>query len=712
MTIKPGKPYPLGATWDGKGVNFSLFSENATKVELCLFDSSGQNEQRIVLTEETDFVWHVYLEGVLPGQLYGYRVHGPYEPQQGHRFNPQKLLIDPYAKLVSKPLEWNNALFGYKIGDPQEDLSFNDQDSAPFVPLGVVIDTSFSWGEDSRPAIPWHKTIIYEAHLKSLTKRMPGIAEELRGTYLGLASEPVINHLLKLGITTIELLPVHQHVDESHLVEKGLTNYWGYNSLCFFAPELRYVVKDSKLDPLAQFKTMVRTLHSVGIEVILDVVYNHTAEGNHLGPTLSFRGIDNCSYYRLVSDNPRYYMDFSGCGNSLNMRNPRVIQLIMDSLRYWVCEMHVDGFRFDLASALARELFDVDKLSTFFEVIRQDPVLSQVKLIAEPWDIGAGGYQVGNFPVGWAEWNGKYRDAVRKFWRADLGMLAEFASRISGSSDLYEQSGRKPYASINFICCHDGFTLLDLVSYNQKHNEANLEDNRDGQNENYSWNCGVEGPTDDPHVLQLRLKQRKNLLSTLFLSIGVPMLYCGDEMGHSQKGNNNCYCQDNELSWVNWQLSEQDEELLQFVCELIKIRKTEPVFQRRKFFHGRAIRGSEVRDIRWLDVNGELLTDESWNAGYIKSFGVYLAGDMIGDIDEQGNPIQGNSMLILFNSSESPLSFTLPKRREEKPWTIVFDSADTEFSQKEKEYPGGSSYMLKERSIVLFRGYRLNEAKS
>ncbi|TFE66992.1 glycogen debranching protein GlgX [Methylacidiphilum caldifontis] len=712
MTIKPGKPYPLGATWDGKGVNFSLFSENATKVELCLFDSSGQNEQRIVLTEETDFVWHVYLEGVLPGQLYGYRVHGPYEPQQGHRFNPQKLLIDPYAKLVSKPLEWNNALFGYKIGDPQEDLSFNDQDSAPFVPLGVVIDTSFSWGEDSRPAIPWHKTIIYEAHLKSLTKRMPGIAEELRGTYLGLASEPVINHLLKLGITTIELLPVHQHVDESHLVEKGLTNYWGYNSLYFFAPELRYVVKDSKLDPLAQFKTMVRTLHSVGIEVILDVVYNHTAEGNHLGPTLSFRGIDNCSYYRLVSDNPRYYMDFSGCGNSLNMRNPRVIQLIMDSLRYWVCEMHVDGFRFDLASALARELFDVDKLSTFFEVIRQDPVLSQVKLIAEPWDIGAGGYQVGNFPVGWAEWNGKYRDAVRKFWRADLGMLAEFASRISGSSDLYEQSGRKPYASINFICCHDGFTLLDLVSYNQKHNEANLEDNRDGQNENYSWNCGVEGPTDDPHVLQLRLKQRKNLLSTLFLSIGVPMLYCGDEMGHSQKGNNNCYCQDNELSWVNWQLSEQDEELLQFVCELIKIRKTEPVFQRRKFFHGRAIRGSEVRDIRWLDVNGELLTDESWNAGYIKSFGVYLAGDMIGDIDEQGNQVLGNSMLILFNSSESPLSFTLPKRREEKPWTIVFDSADTEFSQKEKEYPGGSSYMLKERSIVLFRGYRLNEAKS
>ncbi|ACD82594.1 glycogen debranching protein GlgX [Candidatus Methylacidiphilum infernorum] len=709
MIVKPGKPYPLGATWDGKGVNFALFSENAAQVELCLFDNSGQNEQRIVLREETDFIWHVYLEGVLPGQYYGYRVYGPYEPEKGHRFNPHKLLIDPYAKLLSRPFRWDKSLFGYRIGDPEEDLSFDEQDSAAFVPFSVVADTSFSWGEDRRPSIPWHKTIIYEAHVKGLTQLMPYIPEELRGTYLALASEPVVNHLLGLGVTTLELLPVHQHVDESHLVEKKLTNYWGYNTLCYFAPDLRFAVQNTKLDPLAQFKTMVRSLHAAGIEVILDVVYNHTAEGNHLGPTLCFRGIDNSSYYRLVPDKPRYYMDFSGCGNSLNMRNPRVIQLIMDSLRYWVCEMHVDGFRFDLASALARELYEVDKLSTFFEVIRQDPVLSQVKMIAEPWDIGAGGYQVGNFPVGWAEWNGKYRDAVRKFWKGDLGMLPEFATRISGSSDLYEQSGRKPYASVNFVCCHDGFTLMDLVSYNQKHNEANLEDNRDGQNDNYSWNCGVEGPTEDPSILQLRLRQRKNLLSTLFLSIGVPMLLSGDEMGHSQKGNNNCYCQDNELSWISWKLTPQEEKFLQFICELIKIRKTEPVFQRRKFFHGRAIRGSEVRDIRWLDINGEPLTDESWNTGYIKSFGVYLAGDMIGDVDEQGNPVEGNSMLIFFNGSENPVSLTLPKRREDKPWTIVFDTAKDETAPE--EYPGGSAYPLKERSLVLFRGFREKEKK-
>ncbi|KIE59435.1 glycogen debranching protein [Methylacidiphilum kamchatkense Kam1] len=707
-TALPGRTYPLGATWDGQGVNFALYAEHATKVELCLFDSTGK-ETKIPITDCTDYIWNVYIPSLAPGQLYGYRVHGPYEPQLGHRFNPHKLLLDPYAKLIKGELNWNEAVFGYKINDPQSDLSFNETDSAPYVPLSVVVDSNQSTGKkEPKPSIPWHKTIIYELHVKGFTQKNEKIPPEFRGTFLGLASKPVIDYLLNLGITAVELMPIHQHISEEHLIRKGLVNYWGYNTIGFFAPDQRFVASQTDLDPIAQFQTMVQALHAAGIEIILDVVYNHTAEGNQLGPTLCFRGIDNAAYYRLSVDNPRYYMDFSGCGNGFNMQNPRVLQLIMDSLRYWVDTMGVDGFRFDLASALARELYEVDKLSTFFDAILQDPILSQVKLIAEPWDVGDGGYQVGNFPVGWAEWNGRYRDDVRKFWKGDLGTLPEFANRLAGSSDLYEQSGRKPYASINFVTCHDGFTLTDLVSYNQKHNEANLEENRDGNNDNNSWNCGIEGPTDDPSILELRTRQRKNFLATLLFSIGVPMLLAGDELGHSQKGNNNAYCQDNELTWLDWNLEEQEKnEFLQFVIKLIKIRKEEPVFQRSKFFHGRTIRGTNIKDILWLDCDGSPLTDEKWNAGFIKSFQVYMAGDLIGDIDSEGKPIKGNSILICFNGSENDIVFKLPTRRNNRSWTRVIDTSNGQLP--EEDFPGESNYQLKNRSLVLFRGLRPKE---
>src|SRR5262245_7511330 len=578
MRVWSGQPYPLGATWDGAGVNFALFAERATKVELCLFDSPDSKREagKIALPEQTEFVWHGYLPDAHPGQLYGYRVHGPYEPAKGLRFNPNKVVLDPYAKAIGRDLTWDDSLFGYKMGDQAADLSFDDRDNAAFAPLGMVLDTAFTWGDDRPPRTPWHKTFIYEMHVKGFTKRMPGVPEELRGTYAGLAHEAAIEHLQNLNVTAVELLPVYHHMDDKFLLDKKLCNYWGYNTLAYFAPDLRYASKQSARKSVQEFKTMVRSLHRAGIEVILDVVYNHTCEGNQLGSTLCWRGIDNTAYYKISPQDPRYYMDFTGCGNSLNMQHPRVLQFIMDSLRYWVLEMHVDGFRFDLASTLARELFEVDRLSTFFDIIQQDPVLSRVKLIAEPWDVGAGGYQVGNFPVQWTEWNGKYRDIVRRFWKGDGGLVSEFATRLSGSSDLFGDDGRKPYASINFVTCHDGFTLQDLVSYNGKHNNANGEGNRDGADNNDSWNCGAEGPIDDAGVNILRERQKRNLMATLLLSQGVPMLLAGDEFGHSQKGNNNTYCQDNELTWLDWELRPEQKDYLEFVRKVARIMQDQP----------------------------------------------------------------------------------------------------------------------------------------
>jgi len=607
--VWPGEPYPLGATWDGEGINFALFSENAEKVELCLFDPTGKREvERIEMREQTNQKWHCYLPYGRLGQLYGYRVYGPYDPGAGHRFNPNKLLLDPYAKATVGPLDWSYPHFGYRLDAAEKDLSFDERDNAAGVPKCRVVETAFTWGDDRPPNIPWHDTIIYETHVKGFTKRHADIPPALRGTYAGLASAPAIEHLKRLGMTAVELMPVHLFVDDKHLVDRGLRNYWGYNSIGFLAPDMRYSATGS----INEFKTMVKRLHSAGLEVILDVVYNHTAEGNHLGPTLSFRGIDNAAYYRLVPEDRRYYMDFTGTGNTLNMMHPRVLQLIMDSLRYWILEMHVDGFRFDLASALARELYEVDQLSSFFTIIHQDPVISQAKLIAEPWDVGEGGYQVGNFPVGWAEWNGKYRDAVRAYWKGEGGRTGELAYRLTGSSDLYERGGRKPHASINFVTAHDGFTLRDLVSYNEKHNEANGEGNRDGENHNLSHNYGVEGPTDDVEIRRTRARQRRNLMATLLLSQGVPMILSGDEMGRTQNGNNNAYCQDNETSWLDWELSTLDRNFLAFVRRMIRLRKEHPAFRRRHFFQGRELRGG--KDITWLTPAGREMTDEEWNS--------------------------------------------------------------------------------------------------
>src|SRR5688500_14822733 len=602
MRVWPGAPYPLGATWDGGGVNFALFSEHATAVELCLFDSPDATVESVTipLTEQTDMVWHGYLPDIRPGQLYGYRVHGPHDPAAGHRFNRRKVLLDPYAGVIGREARWHPSLFGYPHDGSTEDC--DQQDSAPYAPLAAVIDASFTWGDDRPPRTPWHETVIYELHVKGFSKLNPQVPEPLRGTYLGLASEAGISHLKALGVTAVELMPVHHHLDEARLWEHGLVNYWGYNTLSYFAPDTRFAMSTAPLDCVREFKTMVRALHAAGLEVILDVVYNHTAEGDHHGPMLSLRGIDNASYYRLQPDNCARYQDFTGCGNTLNMRSPRVLQLIMDSLRYWVLEMHVDGFRFDLASALARELHAVDKLGAFFDIIHQDPVLSTVKLIAEPWDLGEGGYQVGNFPPRWAEWNGKYRDTLRAFWRGDGGGVSELATRLSGSSDLYAQSGRLPYASINFITSHDGFTMADLVSYERKHNEANLEGNRDGENHNISWNCGVEGPTNDPDINALRRKHRRNLMASLLLSHGVPMLSGGDELGRTQRGNNNPYCQDNEISWTGWQTDDHGAAFLAFVRNLIALRRAQPVLRRRRFFLGRSIRGATVKDVAWLDT--------------------------------------------------------------------------------------------------------------
>jgi glycogen operon protein len=710
MRVWPGRSYPLGATWDGAGVNFALFSEHATRVELCLFDSpeATREAQRIVLPDFTDQVWHGYFPDVEPGQLFGYRVHGPHEPAKGHRFNPNKVLLDPYAKAIGRDLKWDDSLFAYKIGDATADLSFDERDNAPFAPLAAVVDTAFTWGDDRAPRTPWHKTLIYEVHVKGMTMRHPEVPEKLQGTYAGLASEAAVKHLLELGVTAVEVMPVHHHVDDRHLLENGRTNYWGYNTLAFFAPELRYASRASPRKSVQEFKMMVRALHAAGLEVILDVVYNHTAEGNQLGPTLSMRGIDNASYYRLAED-ARYYVDYTGCGNTLNVQHPRVLQLIMDSLRYWVLEMHVDGFRFDLASTLARELHSVDKLGAFFDIIHQDPILSQVKLIAEPWDVGEGGYQVGNFPVLWTEWNGKYRDDVRRFIKGDGGKAGEFASRLAGSSDLYEQSGRLPYASINFVTCHDGFTLQDLVGYNDKHNEANGEGNRDGANDNNSWNCGAEGPTDDPNVKALRERQKRNFVATLLLSQGVPMICGGDELSHTQNGNNNTYCQDNELTWMNWDLGAGQKEFLEFVKKVVSLRKEQPVFQRRKFFHGRRIRGSDIKDLSWFEPSGQEMSDDAWNAGFVKCLGMRLAGDVIGDVDEKGEPIVGETILVLLNAHHEAIPFTLPATRAEHHWESLLDTAEPQ-GKGLVFWLGGQQYPLQGRSIAVLCTRQADEA--
>ena len=727
--VFPGHPYPLGATWDGAGVNFAIFSEHATKVELCLFDKRKSTSEscRITLPERTDMVFHCYLPDVRPGQLYGYRVHGPYEPNAGHRFNAHKVLLDPYAKAIGRKVTWGDEMFAYRIGE--DDLTMDTRDNAHLAPLGVVIDPSFTWGDDRPPNIPWHQTVIYELHVKGFTRNHPDVPEKLRGTYEGLATEPAIEHLKRLGVTAVELLPVHHHLDDRHLIDNGLSNYWGYNTLAFFAPDTRYCsAHDTRQSSVREFKRMVRRLHRAGLEVILDVVYNHTAEGNHMGPTLSWRGVDNLSYYRTVAGDPRHYMDYTGCGNTFNARHPRVLQLIMDSLRYWVLEMHVDGFRFDLASALARELHEVDKLAAFFDIIHQDPVLSQVKLIAEPWDIGEGGYQVGNFPVGWTEWNGKYRDSIRSFWKGDGGAVSEFATRLCGSSDLYEHSGRLPYASINFITSHDGFSMQDLVSYNDKHNEANKEGNRDGDDHNLSWNCGHEGPTDDPGVLKLRAQQKRNLMATLLLSQGVPMIRGGDELSATQGGNNNAYCQDNEISWLDWNLDERERKFLHFVARLVHFRRGQPTLQRRKFFQGRPIRGSEIKDISWFGPDGAEMPEQAWSLGYVRCLGVQLAGqamdvqtptmelaahspEFAGQfnqpqfterelLDAHGQSVCGDTLLILLNGDHDRIDFSTPPAAEHHFWRLQFDTSRSRV--RRHHYDAGAVYHLHGRSIAVF----------
>jgi glycogen operon protein len=685
-------------------VNFALFSENARAVELCLFEGAQAVEEshRIWIEERTDQVWHLYLPEVRPGQHYGFRVHGPYEPEAGFRFNPGKLLLDPYAKAIAGAIEWSDLMFGYRVGDPRADLSYDQGNNAVHVPKCVVLDQSFTWGGDHLLHTPWDRTVIYEMHVKGFTARHPDVPEKLRGTYAGLVTPAAIEHLQRLGITAVELLPVHHSVEDKHLHDRGLANYWGYNSIGFFAPDIRYATSISGGQHVHEFKTMVKTLHSAGIEVILDVVYNHTAEGNHLGPTLSLRGIDNASYYRLVPDQPRYYMDYTGCGNTLNVRHPRVLQLIMDSLRYWVLEMHVDGFRFDLASALARELHDVDRLSSFFDIIHQDPVLSQVKLIAEPWDLGVGGYQVGNFPVGWAEWNGRYRDTIRRYWKGDGGQVAELANRLSGSSDLYETSGRRPYASVNFVTAHDGFTLEDLVSYSEKHNEANGEQNRDGTDDNLSWNCGVEGSTNDVRIVELRERQKRNMLVTLLLSQGIPMICGGDEIGRTQRGNNNGYCQDNEISWFDWKLSKNQQALFDFTKNLIALRQRHPVFRRRRFFQGRRIRGAEVKDISWFRPDGKEMTDDDWAQGYIRCLGIRLAGDAIEETDSKGQPIVDETFLALLNAHHEPLPFILPAHKRGLRWQPILDTAASRYRRKQVMIlKGGEGYDLEARSIAV-----------
>jgi len=718
MEIWPGTPYPLGSTFDGSGTNFALFSEVAEQVELCLFDADGTaaSEQRIELTEVDAYVWHCYLPSVQPGQRYGYRVHGPWDPSNGLRCNPNKLLLDPYAKATAGEIDWDQSLFGYQFGSPEER---NDDDSAAHMMHGVVVNPFFDWEGDRRPRYPYSDTVIYEAHVKGLTRLHPDVPEELRGTYAGLAHPAVIEHLTKLGVTTIELMPVHQFVQDSTLLEKGLRNYWGYNTLGFFAPYVGYASADGQPGQHVQeFKQMVKTLHAAGIEVILDVVYNHTAEGNHLGPTLSFKGIDNPAYYRLVEDDQRYYMDYTGTGNSLNVRQPHSLQLIMDSLRYWVTEMHVDGFRFDLAATLAREFYDVDRLSSFFELVQQDPVVSQVKLIAEPWDVGPGGYQVGGFPPQWTEWNGKFRDTVRDFWRGEPA-LGEFASRLAGSSDLYEHSGRRPFASINFVTAHDGFTLRDLVSYNDKHNEANGEGNNDGESFNRSNNHGVEGPTDDPEILSARAKAQRNLLATLILSQGVPMILHGDELGRTQQGNNNVYAQDNELSWVHW--DQADKPLTEFTAALIRLRRAHPTFRRKRFFTGTTVRtrrdpvtgagaeGDRLNDIVWLDPRGVPMEEQDWSDGQADQvIGMYLNGQGIAGTDERGGKIVDDHFLLYFNA-DGETEVTLPPDEYAAGWDVVIDTGAS--TEDRAPLAASASCKLASSSVVVLREHHEPEGE-
>lgn len=696
-----GQPYPLGATWDGKGVNFALYAENAEAITLCLFDSPDEAKEsaRVEVRERTHQVWHVYIPGLKPGQLYAYRVSGPYDPEAGHRFNHHKLLLDPYAKSIAGDLRWDDALFGYKIGDPDEDHSFSELDSAPFVPRCVVVDNEFDWKNDTRPMIPYHQTIIYETHVKGFTYLHPDVPANIRGTYAAMAHPAVIRYLKELGITAVELMPVHHFISDRHLADKGLSNYWGYNTIGFFAPDPRYSSTGNRGEQVTEFKYMVRELHKAGIEVILDVVYNHTAEGNHMGPTLSFRGIDNASYYRLT-ENQRYYMDYTGTGNTLNSRQPYVLQLITDSLRYWIQEMHVDGFRFDLAAALARELHEVSKLASFFDIIHQDPVISQVKLIAEPWDIGEGGYQVGKFPAGWAEWNGLYRDCMRDYWRGAESKLAEFAERLTGSSDLYKNDYRNPGASINFITAHDGFTLHDLVSYEKKHNEANLDDNKDGEDHNRSSNYGVEGPADDEAINALRRRQKRNFLATLFLSQGVPMLLSGDEIGNTQFGNNNAYCQDNEISWIDW--STADHDLLAFTRKLIQLRKSHPVFSRRRWFQGLPIHGVGVEDIAWFTPAGDPMKEEDWNTDFARSLAIYLNGLGVHSLGPKGERILDNHFYLIFNAHDGPLDFTLPEKKYGKGWKLVMSTTDSSGNELLKPLKPKQDVKADAFSVLLF----------
>ncbi len=697
MNVWPGRPYPLGSRWDGRGTYFALFSENAERVELCLFDRDGF-EVRVPMPEHTAFIWHCYLPGISPGQRYGFRVHGPFDPKAGHRFNPNKLLIDPYAKAIEGDVGWDPAVFGYPLGD--DDSVMDQRDSAPHVPKSVVVNPFFDWGHDRHPHTRWNDTVIYETHVKGISMQHPDVEPELRGTYAGLASPPVIDYLVDLGVTAVELQPVHHFVQDHFLVEKGLRNYWGYNTIGFLAPHADYAARGRLGDQVYEFKSMVKELHAAGLEVILDVVYNHTAEGSHMGPTLSFRGVDNAAYYRLVDDDARYYMDYTGTGNSLNVRHPHVLQLIMDSLRYWVLEMHVDGFRFDLASTLARELHDVDRLSAFFDIIQQDPVISQVKLIAEPWDVGEGGYQVGNFPTLWTEWNGKYRDTIRDYWRGEAP-LGELASRLSGSADLYAHNGRRPYASINFITAHDGFTLRDLVTYNSKHNEANLDANSSGEDHNRSWNCGVEGPTDDPAVNRLRNRQQRNFLATLFLSQGVPMLLGGDEFGRTQQGNNNTYCQDSELSWYDWDHSPDQRRLAGFARFLMRLRRDHPVFRRRQFFRGHG-------DLDWMRPDASPMQAGDWNAAN-QALMFFLNGRAIPSRDERGREIVDDSFLVLTNAGHDDVTFTLPARQYGRRWGVVFYTARPDYREGPARHAAGDRLAVESRSLMLLR--RLDDAR-
>jgi isoamylase len=697
VRIWPGDPGPLGVTFDGIGTNVSVFSEVAEAIEVCLFDEDG-GEERVELPENDGFCWHGYLPDVGPGQRYGFRVHGPWDPAQGLRCNPAKLLLDPYARAIEGKISWDESLFGHKWADPDER---NDDDSAPNLSRSVVVNPFFDWDGDQLLRTPWNDTIIYEAHVKGSTMLHPEIEIELRGRYGGIASPQFVEHLTSLGITAIELQPVHQFVHDAHLVERGLRNYWGYNTVGFFAPHDEYSHRGQRGEQVQDFKAMVKTLHAAGIEVILDVVYNHTAEGNHLGPTLNFKGLDNPAYYRLMEDDRRHYMDYTGTGNSLNVRHPFVLQMLMDSLRYWVTEMHVDGFRFDLASTLARSFHEVDRLSAFFDIIQQDPVISQVKLIAEPWDIGEGGYQVGNFPAQWTEWNGKYRDSIRDYWRGEDQSLAELGSRLTGSSDLYEWGGRRPHASINFVTAHDGFTLRDLVSYNDKHNEANGEDGNDGESHNRSWNCGVEGPTDDPEIIELRRRQERNLLTTLVLSQGIPMLLAGDELGRTQRGNNNAYCQDNEISWLDW--DDVDEGLLHFTRGLIALRRAHRVFRRRRFFQGRSIHGSDCSDIAWFTPAGTEMEDSQWDESYAKSIGVFLNGDAL-ERGRRGEEYTDDSFLLLFNAHHEPISFTLPDARFGERWAVVVDTRTDDVTEEGGAVvKAGEAIDVDARSVVVLR---------